>query len=82
LADLTKPLDGLYADVARKAMERMKWEGGGMPIATATESVEEQVMAKFAYYLCFKCQTPYFGGNHACAAAAQAVDPSELVCAE
>ena len=43
-------------------------------------------MAIYAYFLCFKCKKPYFGGRKDCMAAmneAQAggnFDPKELVC--
>jgi len=37
---------------------------------------------KFAYYLCYKCSKPYYGGDYECAAAAPVkFDPSEMMCA-
>eukprot|EP00487_Bulimina_marginata_P003646 TRINITY_DN18776_c0_g1_i1.p1 TRINITY_DN18776_c0_g1~~TRINITY_DN18776_c0_g1_i1.p1 ORF type:complete len:128 (+),score=0.17 TRINITY_DN18776_c0_g1_i1:44-385(+) len=39
-------------------------------------------MNKYAYYMCYKCNQPYYGGEAACAAAqgAKNFDPSELLC--
>ena len=39
-------------------------------------------MHKFAYYLCFKCHKPYYGGDYECIAAGEQpnFDPSELLC--
>ena len=34
----------------------------------------------FAYYLCFKCRKPYFGGERVCGEGGGAFDPTELVC--
>jgi E3 ubiquitin-protein ligase MYCBP2 len=36
----------------------------------------------YAYYKCFKCKHPYYGGERVCAPAAgeKPVDPSELIC--
>eukprot|EP00475_Leptophrys_vorax_P038285 TRINITY_DN6722_c0_g3_i1.p1 TRINITY_DN6722_c0_g3~~TRINITY_DN6722_c0_g3_i1.p1 ORF type:complete len:948 (+),score=190.30 TRINITY_DN6722_c0_g3_i1:135-2978(+) len=87
LKDLTDPIDVLYREVADKALVRLKYEhleehpditvkGGnffGDPLGFA--------MHKFAYYLCFKCGKPYYGGDYECAAAGAAdFDPSELLC--
>eukprot|EP00455_Lapot_gusevi_P044756 TRINITY_DN5635_c0_g1_i6.p1 TRINITY_DN5635_c0_g1~~TRINITY_DN5635_c0_g1_i6.p1 ORF type:complete len:177 (-),score=28.94 TRINITY_DN5635_c0_g1_i6:137-667(-) len=38
---------------------------------------------RYAYYLCFKCQKPYYGGLRECAEArgSDNFDPSELMCA-
>lgn len=36
---------------------------------------------RYAYYICYKCNKAYFGGEQACAAAAnQEYDPKELIC--
>eukprot|EP00457_Paulinella_chromatophora_P005292 gb/GEZN01005308.1/.p1 GENE.gb/GEZN01005308.1/~~gb/GEZN01005308.1/.p1 ORF type:complete len:377 (-),score=62.74 gb/GEZN01005308.1/:691-1701(-) len=44
----------------------------------------ELALRKFAFYQCYKCQMPYYGGAVVCAAAAAGreaeVDPKELVC--
>ena len=39
-------------------------------------------MHKFAYYQCFKCGKPYYGGDYQCAEAGggDQFDPSELLC--
>ena len=36
-------------------------------------------MDKFAYFMCYKCSKPYFGGDAACGVRGE-FDPSELVC--
>lgn len=42
-------------------------------------------LKKYNYYMCYKCEKPYFGGERDCGAGAGAnaddYDPSELVCA-
>ena len=39
-------------------------------------------MDRYAYYECFKCKDPYYGGEHACAAAGDAgeFNPEEFIC--
>jgi E3 ubiquitin-protein ligase MYCBP2 len=87
LADLTGPLLALRDDVVRKAVMRLKYEGlDKHPDLTAADSrffrdPEGFALHRFAYYLCFKCQRPYFGGNYECAAAGNHdFNPSEFVC--
>ena len=66
----------LYEKVKAKAMQRLEFEklqedpmikaGGkfaGDPLGFA--------MKKFAYYKCYKCKEPYFGGHRACEALAE-----------
>ena len=42
-------------------------------------------MAIYAYFLCYKCQKPYYGGKRSCAEAMaprdEKYDPKELMCA-
>jgi E3 ubiquitin-protein ligase MYCBP2 len=40
----------------------------------------EYAMKVFAFYNCFKCKRPYFGGRRACDAVADEKDPKEFVC--
>ena len=45
----------------------------------------EYAMHKFAYYICFKCQQPYFGGQRSCEVAAgvgeeRAFVKEEMIC--
>jgi len=87
LEDLAEPLYKLREDVQRKALMRLKYEGlDKHPEITTKGSrwfndATGFAMHKFAYYMCFKCQKPYFGGDYQCAAAAdQRWDPSELLC--
>eukprot|EP01133_Synstelium_polycarpum_P011629 gene11629-13579_t len=46
-------------------------------------NVEGYIMDQFAYYLCFKCKQPYFGGSNQCAvamASPEKFNPEELIC--
>jgi len=86
LEDLTKPINELCEKVRAKALIRIDFMG--------LENAEElqpggrfhgdkagYAMDRLAYYLCYKCKEPYFGGERACAAEApEAFDPEELVC--
>ncbi len=87
LADVTDPIEKLRDDVEKKALLRLKYEGlDKHPEITSKGSRWFNdpmgfAMHKFAYYMCFKCQRPYYGGNYECAAAADhGFDPSELLC--
>jgi hypothetical protein len=50
--------------------------------ATEDERAVFAMEQKYAYYLCFKCKKPYFGGMIACQNAALGDDynPADLVC--
>jgi E3 ubiquitin-protein ligase MYCBP2 len=93
LEELMAPIRELKGDVERKALMRLEFEkkdkdpeiveaGGAFhrnPVGFA--------LKKYNYYMCYKCEKPYFGGERDCGAAAGAAanaddyDPSELVCA-
>lgn len=71
LADLLDPIKELKAVVEKKAAMRAEYEGVD----------PAEAMKKFAYYPCFKCGKPYFGGAKACGAASNVeVKPEHMIC--
>ena len=79
LAELIAPIQELYDEVKRKSIMRWQYDGG--KITGTGEKEAGAAMKKYAYYMCHKCDSPYFGGEYACAAAAgDEYDPTELVC--
>ena len=79
LLDLLGPIQALHDDVKRKSVMRLQYDGA--KVDGDSEKQAKVAMAKYAYYVCFKCEKPYFGGDQVCAAAAgNEYDPSELVC--
>jgi len=80
------PLLELRKVVRGKALMRLKYENKDK-VPEITEAggewfgdAEGYAEQKFAYYLCFKCGKPYYGGEVACAAAGASFDPSEFIC--
>ena len=74
-----------------KALQRLKFENLQAAPEITTQKGQfygkplEYAMHRFAYYPCFKCKKPYFGGMRACGAPAAvgadgSFDPEELVC--
>ena len=87
LEPLTAPIRELFQQVQTKALLRLKFENLDtspeitVPGAPYYNDPAGFAMHKFAYYQCFKCAKPYFGGAYECAAAGnQNFDPSELMC--
>jgi len=85
--DLRDPIDVLFEDVKRKSLMRLKFENLEKHhdiISKGSHFYNDPLgfaLHKFAYYLCYKCQKPYYGGDYQCAAAAAVeFDPSELLC--
>jgi len=89
LKDLNDPLDVLYEAVKTKASMRLKFE----KLDTHPDIINPNgqfygdaigfAMKKYAYYKCYKCGKPYYGGEAACVAALGHnvnFDPSELLC--
>nr|XP_018897368.1 PREDICTED: E3 ubiquitin-protein ligase MYCBP2-like [Bemisia tabaci] len=78
LNDLLIPIRNLLEDVGRKALMRLEYEGldRGRP-DPASYAIE-----RYAYYVCFKCNKAYYGGEARCDAELGRgdFDPSELVC--
>lgn len=84
------PLLQLRDDIRGKAQQRLAVEGMSNdpqvvdPNSPYYKQPVEYAMAKFAYYPCFKCNLPYFGGQRRCEEAnqenAETFDASHLVC--
>ena len=73
------------------ALERAKYEGIDKnarlqdPNDDYYNNLQSWAIFKLAYYQCFKCHVPYFGGMKDCIAAQAAQQdfkPEELVCAK
>ena len=64
----------IEAEVNKKALERAKFEGIDKdprlkdPNDTYFNNLQKFAVYKLAYYQCFKCKTPYFGGAKDCIA--------------
>ncbi|CEO96492.1 hypothetical protein PBRA_005101 [Plasmodiophora brassicae] len=79
------PIWALHRDIEAKSYQRLIYEGllkdpdlmeGGPYYRNAMG----YGMSYFAFYMCFKCKVPYFGGKPACNDGLDHFDPSELVC--
>jgi E3 ubiquitin-protein ligase MYCBP2 len=97
-----EPMLKMLEDIRGKAQQRLKIEGNDKDAAVCEPSGRyfrrpiDYAMDKFAYYPCFKCKQPYFGGQRQCEAgqpdaaaaaagangreAAEDFDASHLVC--
>ena len=81
LSEVLDPVSRLYADVRRKALMRLEYEGCDPVISGEDPAV--YAMQRYAYYVCYRCQKAYYGGEARCeeqAGAAETYDPEELVC--
>ncbi|XP_017493146.1 PREDICTED: LOW QUALITY PROTEIN: E3 ubiquitin-protein ligase highwire-like [Rhagoletis zephyria] len=79
LGDILEPINSLKQDVKRKALMRLKYEG--IVKDTDSKDVTNLAMDRYAYYVCFKCQKAYYGGEARCdAEIGEIFDPQELVC--
>ena len=72
---LNKDIDILYDKLSEKMMNRLKYEKLDSHFDIINENGRyyndklQFAMNKFAYYLCFKCNEPYFVGMNQCLAA-------------
>ncbi|XP_069950165.1 E3 ubiquitin-protein ligase MYCBP2 isoform X3 [Cherax quadricarinatus] len=89
LAELLGPISALYEDVRRKALMRLEYEGLHRAEAISTPGARyynnpaAYAMDRYAYYVCFKCNKAYYGGEARCdveAGLGDEYDPRELVC--
>lgn len=86
LKPITDPLLELRAVLRGKALMRLKYEGKDKapelsnPDSRWYNDPEGYAEDLFAYYMCFKCKKPYYGGERVCGEAGGAFDPTELVC--
>ncbi|KMQ98404.1 putative e3 ubiquitin-protein ligase mycbp2-like protein [Lasius niger] len=77
----------LYEDVRRKALMRLEYEGlhkaeGVFAPGGRYQDSAAYAMERYAYYVCYKCQKAYYGGEARCDAqlGGESFDPAELVC--
>jgi hypothetical protein len=85
-----KDIRALKKKMTKQAVERMKVEGLAKDAEAAVAAGRHPTqaafaMSKLAYYMCFKCAKPYFGGLKECANGANAdqlreFNPADLVC--
>ena len=82
LKGLLAPLVELFAEVRRKALLRLEYDGLAQSAGRGDDERVAFAMNKYAYYICFKCKKAYFGGEGACEVARDNSDfnPEELVC--
>ncbi|XP_047115899.1 E3 ubiquitin-protein ligase highwire-like [Schistocerca piceifrons] len=87
LADLLAPVKDLYEDVRRKALMRLEYEGLHKAEAITSPGARfhndpaSYAMDRYAYYVCYKCNKAYYGGEARCdAEVGEEYDPTELVC--
>nr|AOV18880.1 myc binding protein 2 [Lymnaea stagnalis] len=89
LKALLEPIRALKEDVKRKALMRLEYEGLDKAEAITTPGARFYqdpagfAMDRYAYYVCFKCNKAYYGGEARCDEAiggGDDFDPSELVC--
>jgi E3 ubiquitin-protein ligase MYCBP2 len=87
LEDLTGPIEQLHEKVTRKALARLQYDN----LQNSSEIVEPGgryfedpegfAMHRYAYYICHKCEEPFYGGAKECGAArGDDWDASELIC--
>ena len=89
LKDVLEPIRNLYEDVHRKALMRLEYEGLHKSEVITTPGARYYndpagfAMDRYAYYVCFKCNKAYYGGEARCDEQMQVGDdynPAELVC--
>eukprot|EP00039_Didymoeca_costata_P019796 m.338968 g.338968 ORF g.338968 m.338968 type:complete len:382 (+) comp18612_c0_seq1:72-1217(+) len=69
----------IFQEVKRKSYLRWQHENGALSSNPDADAIE--AMDKYAYYMCYRCKKPYFGGEEDCAAAMEnTFDPKDLVC--
>lgn len=84
---ILEPLQKLLEEVKSKSLLRLSFDGLEKHVDIITQGGKYYqdpagfAMHRYAYYQCFKCSKPYFGGLYECAAAAPVhFDASELLC--
>jgi E3 ubiquitin-protein ligase MYCBP2 len=87
LDELLSPIRELFKDVKRKALMRLEYEGLHTVEAIVTPGARffndpaSYAMDRYAYYVCYKCNKAYYGGEARCdAEVGENYDPTELVC--
>lgn len=83
------PIDSLYEDVKKKSLMRLEYEGLSKCEAITSKGARHYndpvtfAFERYAYYVCFKCEKAYYGGEAQCEADAGRADEynrEELVC--
>jgi len=88
LTEELKPILALRDDIEGKALQRLEFENlkNEQDIISPTgryfKNPAGYAMDRFAYYPCFQCKRPYFGGQRRCDAGEQnqPFDPKDLIC--
>ncbi|XP_076385847.1 MYC binding protein highwire isoform X12 [Megachile rotundata] len=88
LAEQLSGIKELYDDVKKKALMRLEYEGLNKaeavfgPGGRYYQDPAAYAMERYAYYVCYKCQKAYYGGEARCDAqvGGERFDPAELVC--
>lgn len=82
LAAALQPLRELYGEVRKKALMRLSYDGLESQGGKTEDERAAFALDKYAYYPCFKCKKPYFGGLRACqdAMLGDEFNPADLVC--
>ncbi|XP_055524898.1 E3 ubiquitin-protein ligase highwire isoform X3 [Wyeomyia smithii] len=79
LVDILEPIVLLKADVKRKALMRLEYEG--ISKTMDSRNLATYAMERYAYYVCSQCQKAYYGGEARCdAELGENYNPQELVC--
>ena len=82
LREQLQPVWELQEDVKRKALMRLEYEG--LHSKLSQDERASYAMERYAYYVCFKCNKAYFGGEVRCELEANVhddgYDAAELVC--
>ncbi|XP_062580608.1 E3 ubiquitin-protein ligase MYCBP2-like [Saccostrea cucullata] len=86
LYEIMSPLMHLYDKIKTKALTRLQHDGLfqdkdiTQPSGKYYKDPAGFAMDKYAYYMCSKCQEPYFGGEGRCQDEVEESDPKELIC--
>lgn len=86
LEETLAPIQSLFKDIEQRAYARSEYEGLLNDPSISSECGEFYrnpagfSMDYFAYYMCFKCKNPYFGGQQRCNDGLDRFDPSDLIC--
>eukprot|EP00300_Choanocystis_sp_HF-7_P008386 c15877_g1_i1.p1 GENE.c15877_g1_i1~~c15877_g1_i1.p1 ORF type:complete len:651 (+),score=123.57 c15877_g1_i1:2-1954(+) len=89
LDSILAPIRALRDKIREKALQRASYMGMSAaeevtsPDGEYHGNLEGYAMHRLCYYMCHKCQDPYFGGEYRCEAAGEGAaefNPEELVC--
>jgi len=86
LEKLQAEVDELRAEVAKRAMMRLRYDNLldhaeiTTPSSPFYEKPEAYAMQRYSYFLCYECKMPYYGGEAHCGAAGGEFKPEELIC--